>query len=192
MANDDSSEQVRALWRTQNMETFEMTPEDIKKRILELRNRARVKNAVGYLVGLFLVAVFVWNFLVFRTLTERIGSFLTVLGTSYGIYQILLQQKQARASSREAEKMGMTNSVEFYRAELERRRSFHSGIWFWSRMVIFTPGPLIFMMGFATAHPAAAQFIRVDEIGILILAALAIPVNLRLAARYKREIDRTR
>jgi hypothetical protein len=140
MANDDSSEQVRALWRTQNMETFEMTPQDIKKRILELRNRARVKTAVGYLVGLFLVAVFVWNFLVFRTLTERIGSFLTVLGASYGIYQIFLQQNQARAPPREAEKMGMTNSVEFYRAEPERRRSFHSGIWFWSRMVIFTPG----------------------------------------------------
>lgn len=192
MANDDSSEQVRALWRTQNMETFEMTPEDIKKRILELRNKGRVKSAVGYLIGLILVAVFVWNFLVFRTLTERIGSFLTVLGTSYIVYQILLQQKQARASSREAEKLGMTNSLEFYRAELERRRSFHSGIWFWSRMVIFTPGPLIFMMGFAIAHPAAAQFIRVDEVGILILAVLAIPLNLRLAARYKREIEKIR
>jgi hypothetical protein len=192
MANDDSSEQVRALWRTQNMETFEMTPEDIKKRILELRNKGRVQSAVGYLVGLILVAVFVWNFLVFRTLTERIGSFLTVLGTSYIVYQVLLQQKQARASSREAEKLGMTNSVEFYRAELERRRSFHSGIWFWSRMVIFTPGPLIFMMGFAITHPAASQFIRVDEIGILILAVLAIPLNLRRAARYKREIEKIR
>lgn len=192
MGNDDSSEQVRALWRTQKMETTAMTPEDIKKRISELRNKGRVKSAVGYLVGLFLVVVFVWNYLVFRTLTERIGSFLTVLGTSYIVYQMLLQQKQARASSREAEKMGMTTSVEFYRAELERRRSFHSGIWFWSRMVIFTPGPLIFFMGFAIAHPAAAQFIRVDEIGILILAALAIPLNLRLAARYKREIDKIR
>jgi hypothetical protein len=190
MANDDSSEQVRGLWRTQDTETFDMTPENIKKRILEIRNKGRVKSAVGYLSGLLVVAIFVWNFLVFRTLAERIGSFLTVLGAIYIVYQMFLQQRQARASSMNAEKMGMTSSVEFYRTELERRRSFHSGIWFWSRMVIFTPGPLIFMMGFAIAHPALAQFVRVDEIGFLILAVLAIPLNLRLAARYKREIDK--
>jgi hypothetical protein len=34
--------------------------------------------------------------------------------------------------------------VPFYRAELARQRDFHRGSWFWSRLVLFAPGPLVF------------------------------------------------
>jgi hypothetical protein len=92
--------------------------------------------------------------------TQRIagiGSSLIVLGTAFIVYQIYLKQEQAKTSFTKAKEMGMTNSIEFYRTELTRQRNFHSGMWFWSRIVIFTPGPLIFMAGFAVAHPPLAK-----------------------------------
>jgi hypothetical protein len=190
MANDDSSDQVRNLWQNQNLELFQMSPDEIRKRIQELDRRIRVKNVTGYVAGVLLIALFIFSLFVFRTLTERIGSLLTILGTGYIVYQIYLKQQHAKASSAGAKELGNAESTEFYRTELERQRNFHSGIWFWSRMVIFTPGPLIFIMGFAIAHPELAKFVRVDLIGILILALLAIPVNLRLARKYQRQIDK--
>jgi hypothetical protein len=63
---------------------------------------------------------------------------------------------------------------------LERRREFHRGWWFWSRLLIYAPGPLIYFAGDALL-PEAAVF--------LLLIAIAIPLNLRVARRYQDRID---
>jgi hypothetical protein len=190
MTNDDSSDKMRDLWQNQDREPFQMSPDEIRKRIQKLERAVRRKNVVGYVAGLVVIASFIWNLFAFHALTERIGSSLTVLGAAYGVYQIYLKQQRAKASFIRAKEMGTTNSIEFYRTELERQRNFHSGMWFWSRMVIFTPGPLIFMAGFAIAHPVLAKIIGVEEIAILLLLVLAIPLNLRLAHKYQRQIDK--
>jgi hypothetical protein len=40
---------------------------------------------------------------------------------------------------------------------------FHRAKWFWSRFLIFLPGPLVFCAGFAQAYPEIAPFIWVVD-----------------------------
>jgi len=84
---------------------------------------------------------------------------------------------------------GGTSCIQYYRAELERKRDFHRGTWFWSRLLIFLPGPLLFCVGFAQAHPEIATFIWLEFAALLILAVIAVPLNLRLARKFQRRID---
>lgn len=77
----------------------------------------------------------------------------------------------------------------FYRAELERQRDFHRGWWFWSRTLIFMPGPVIFFIGLAQTYPKRATFVWLELAAALILAAIAVPLNFRLARKYQRRID---
>jgi hypothetical protein len=79
--------------------------------------------------------------------------------------------------------------IRFYRRELERQRDFHRGTWLWSRLLIFLPGPLLFCMGFARVHPDAATYIWLEFAAIVVLAGIAVPLNLRLARKYQSRID---
>src|SRR5260370_27167279 len=85
--------------------------------------------------------------------------------------------------------MGETDCMSFYRAELERQRDFHRGRWFWSRLLIFLPGPLVFCVGFAQAYPGLALYIWLEFATLLILAPIAVLLNLGLARKYQRRID---
>jgi hypothetical protein len=187
MANDDSSGEVRDLGQRES--AFQTLPDEIRKRIQWLNRKIRTRRVVASAAGFLVIAGSLWYLVLFRTLLERIGCLLTVLGAAYLIYEIYVNQQQIKAASASAEKMGTANSIEFYRAELVRQRDFHSGIWFWSRLLIFTPGPLIFTVGFAIAHPARAGISHIDAIAFLVLIVLAIPLNLRVARRYQCQID---
>jgi hypothetical protein len=103
------------------------------------------------------------------------------------MYQLVLgklQKQGLAASGRQTEA-----SLAFYRSELQRQRDFHRGLWLWSRLLVFTPGSLIFLIGFGSAYPAVARYIHVEAsiFGVLLIAA--IPLNLSLARKYQRELD---
>ena len=85
--------------------------------------------------------------------------------------------------------VGRTDCSKFYRVELQRQRDFHRGKWFWSRLVTFLPGPMIFLLGGAQAQPELAPEIWRTFVAFLIVGAIAIPLNLRLARKYQRRID---
>ena len=55
--------------------------------------------------------------------------------------------------------------------------------------MIFLPGPIIWFLGFAQAYSELAPFIWLEFVAFLILAAIAVPLNLRLARKYQRRID---
>jgi hypothetical protein len=55
--------------------------------------------------------------------------------------------------------------------------------------VTFTPGPVIWTVGFAQAYPKLATGIHLELAALLILAVIAVPLNLRLARRFQRRID---
>jgi hypothetical protein len=64
--------------------------------------------------------------------------------------------------------MDETESLRFYRDELERQRDFHQGRWFWSRL---------------------ATFGWMELAAFIIFCACAVPLNLGLARKYQRRID---
>jgi hypothetical protein len=153
-----------------------------------LNKKVRRRNYLVLVICISEIACFTYFFVRFPHPVERIGALLTVLGMGYLIYQVLLNQAQRRDFLVEA---GRTShpSLEFLRAELERQRDFHRGIWFWSRLVIMIPGPLVFTIGMGMARPELTRSLWLIGAAFLLVAALAIPLNLRLAARYQKEIE---
>lgn len=189
MANEFSSGDVRDVWQNQNLESFRMTLDEIRKKNELLDGRIRRRNSIGYAIGFFEIVWFSIFVFIVPNLVHRIGYFLLALGCGYMVYQLLLNQLQKRAAVIRAAKMGNAASIEFYRAELERQRDFHRGSRFWSRLVMLALGPLLFF-GFAIAHPQSDRFLwLVVSALLLVLLVRAVPLNLRRARKYQAQIN---
>jgi hypothetical protein len=76
-----------------------------------------------------------------------------------------------------------------YRAELERQRDFHRGSWFWSRQLLFLPGPVLFCVGEAVAQPESARAFLAILAAFVLLWLRAVPLNLNQARQYQRRLD---
>jgi uncharacterized membrane protein YjjP (DUF1212 family) len=181
-------EDLRAAWQNQQAEPFRISPKEIHKMMDRLNRKVRRRNYMAVAICVLEIVCFAYFFFRFPHPVERIGALLTVLGMGYLIYQVLLNQAQRQDFLVEA---GRTShaSLEFLRAELERQRDFHRGIWFWSRLVILLPGPLVFLVGLEMARPQLAGYTHRMAATLVLLAGLAIPLNLRMARRYQKQIE---
>jgi hypothetical protein len=183
MSADYLSDDLKSLWQELGTNPVRISLDELQREAGKLKQGLRKRSFIGLTAALVVIAAFSAFFFVFPNKLQRIGSAFTVLGAAY----IVLQLRMRRAEF--VPNAGETECVRFYRAELERQRDFHRGRWFWSRLVIFFPGPLIFLVGFAQAHPELATFIWLELATFLILAIIAVPLNLRLARRYQHRID---
>jgi hypothetical protein len=173
---------VVALWQTQGSEGFRMSNEEIRNRIETMNRKMRRRTFDGYLVCAFLIVSMVaWMFVGMNAL-QLVGAVLTIIGVSYLAWQ--LRANRFRRPGDEAQ-----NTVEHLRAELARQRDFHRGERFWSRMLLFVPGGLVFFIGFAQAHPEVIRIIRFEIISYVVFAISAIPLNAWMARRYQKQID---
>lgn len=181
------SEDPRKLWREQPLEGRSMSLKEVHSRIEKLGRQVRRRNLIGGIASITVLLGFAYFFSIVPDSTERIGAALTVIGAGYLMYQlILVKMKERRTAESEAQ---VEASVAFYRSELQRQRDFHQGIWFWSRLVVFTPGPFIFCIGLARVDPANVKIVVVEAALAAMLVIAAIPLNLRRARKYQREID---
>jgi hypothetical protein len=178
---------VKTVWQTQSAEGTSMPLEEIRGRVGQLEKKLRKRYTVGGIVCVFIMVAFTRTLFVQSNLIEEIGSVLTVIGAAYIGYQILLiRKKPIGAVVGETE---WSTSAKFYRSELERQRDFHRGLWFWSRLVIFLPGPLIRLIGRAVVHPELVHRIWVVAILFIMLAITGVATNLWRAREYQRDID---
>jgi hypothetical protein len=162
---------------------------DIPQATQKLAKIVRRRNVKGYSASFVVMAAFTWYFFILSNTIQRVGSLLTVLGAGYLVYQLFLNQLQQRESAITLAKMGNAPSLESYRVELRRQRDFHKGSRFWSRLLILIPGPMVFLVGLEITHPAFATFIRLEGLAFLLLAAIAVSLNLRKARLYQRQIE---
>lgn len=183
MAGDYLSNHLKDLWQELSADPVRFTLEDLHRDEEKLRKRVGRRSVVGGGAALIVAVLFAVSFFVFPNLVQRIGSVLTVLGAGYGIIQLRLRPSHVMPD------MGETESIRFYRAELERQRDFHRAWWLWSRLIILLPGPVVWMVGSVRAWPKAATLTWWTLATFLILAAVAVPLNLRLARQYQRRID---
>jgi hypothetical protein len=109
----------------------------------------------------------------------RIESVLTVAGVAYFLIQLHLRSAGTMPDVGEAE------SIQFYRAGLERQRDFRRGTWLWPGAVMFLPGPIVFMAGFARAYPIVAPFSCFPALVFLLALVVGVPLNLRLARQFQ-------
>jgi hypothetical protein len=178
MENDDVGE----LWRTQPSVGFRMSSEELRGRIETLNRKMRRRTIDGYLICAVLIVFFAgWIFVGMNSL-QLAGAVLTIVGVSYLGWQI-------RANRFRSLPIDATDTLEYLRREFARQRDFHWGPRFWWRMLLFVPGPLIFSAGFAQAHPEVVTFIRIETATFILLAIAAIPLNVRIARRYQKQID---
>jgi hypothetical protein len=183
MQSDYLPDDLKILWKEMEMNPAVFSPDQLRKEADKLRAGLRRRSIIGGGAAWIVIAGFMAFFFVFPNALERIGSALTVLGAAYMVVQLRMRPPRVLPDLSE------TGCTQFYRAELERQRDFHRGSWFWSRLLILLPGPIVFLVGFAQAYPEAAPFMWLDFATLLVLAILAVPLNLRLARKYQRRID---
>lgn len=159
-------------------------PTDVLSRAQALMRKIRRRTLMGYGASLILTVAFgSFIFTVPNTL-QRIGSGLFVVTGLHMAYQ--LYKRRGNELSSETRSSACKT---FYRAELERQRDFHRGIWFWSRLVFMVPGYVLFIIGAAMAHPELAREYAVITTCFIILGIVAVPLNQRLSRKYQRQID---
>lgn len=182
--NDKSD--ARKLWQDQPLEGMTMSLKQVHERIEKLSRMVRRRNIIGGFACITVLLGFSYFFVALTHPAERIGAALTAVGAGYIMYQLASQKmgRQSMAEERQAEA-----SVAFYRSELQRQRDFHQGVWLWSRMLIFAPGPFIFLVGMAEANPATTKLVLMEGAIVAALLIWAIPRNLRLAKKYQQELD---
>ncbi|HYI10066.1 MAG TPA: hypothetical protein VEK57_13485 [Thermoanaerobaculia bacterium] len=182
---DERGDDVLQLWQSQETEGFRMTPEQIHQRTEEMEQKLRRRWRSGYLVCGSLVAFFTLWLVASNDPIQRLGAVLSILGLAYMAWQI----RQNRWRNPPPGDIGSTASGDFLRTELARQRDFHRGRTFWTRMLCFVPGPLVFFLGFARAQPHLVTIIRLEAITFLLLVIAAVPLNHWLAGKYQRQID---
>ena len=183
MLDSGVPDDLNLLWKELSASPLQISPDQLRKEAETLQKGIRRQSVIGFGAAFSVIAAFTLFLFLFPNKLQRIGSILTVAGAGYLVVQLRLRPARAMAD------LGQTACVGFYRAELERRRDFHRGKWFWSRLLIFLPGPLIFCVGFAKAYPEVAPFIWLEFATLLILGAIAVPLNLRSARKYQHRID---
>jgi hypothetical protein len=183
MLDSGVPDDLKLLWKELSANPPQISPDQLRKEAEMLKKGLRRKSVIGFGAVFSAIAGFTLFFFLFPNSWQRIGSILTVMGAGYSGVQLRMRRARTMPD------IGQTACVAFYRAELERRRDFHRGKWFWSRLLIFLPGPLIFCVGFVQAYPEIAPFIWLEFATLLILCAIAVPLNLRSARRYQHRID---
>jgi len=203
MANDSQPDDVVTLWQAQGSDGFRMSTEDIHRKI-ETMDRVMRRGAFDvYLVCAMTIVLAITAMFLGLNSVEMLGAILGIIGFSYLAWQI----RQNRFRGAAAGTAGYTASLDHLRTELARQRDFHRGARLWSRVLLLAPGMLVFFAGFAQAHPEVlwikattrvggaslptleVLMIRFEIIAFVVLDIAAIPLNLRMARRYQRQID---
>jgi uncharacterized membrane protein YbjE (DUF340 family) len=87
------------------------------------------------------------------------------------------------------ENVAINNSLEFYRAQLERQRDLLRSVWIWF-LLPFVPGFVVGLIGYARAQPSHQSATIVYSVLALILGIGLHLLNHRAAVRLQRVLDR--
>ena len=180
----DNDNEIVGLWQQQPSEGFRMTPEDIQLMLQKLESKLRSRTRGGYLVCAFLTVAFgTWAF-VEPDLLMRLGAAANIAAFALLAFQV----HHDRFRTVEAPRTALP-SLEHLRNELQRQVDFHRGKRLWSRLLLLAPAGLFFLFAFARAHPEVLRIIRFEIASFILITLAAIPLNMRLAKKYQRQID---
>ncbi len=185
--NLHNHDEAKQAWQDQPLEATTMSVQEVRARIEKLSKLVRRRNIIGGFACTTVFLAFIYFSAGSVNRLERIGSILTAVGGAYVGLQILRRKMGAREI--DSSRSQTETSITFYRSELQRQRDFHRGIWLWSRLLIFVPGPVVFLIGLADADPHRVTFIAIEAAVFILLLAWSVPKNLRLARNFQRELD---
>jgi hypothetical protein len=169
-------------WRNQPQEGTSVRLEEIRERAQRLEKKIRRGNIVaGVLIALALIdnARDVW---VHPELLVRTGHFLIVAALIYAVYRFRGHARPLVAPNT----LGLTNCVEFYRAQLVRQRDM--SVDGWKYVLSFVPGFGLIIVGRALENRPPSQIMTLVALAIVLFVGIIL-VHLRSARRLDREID---
>jgi hypothetical protein len=186
MACDEMPDDLKILWKEAGTDRPMFSPDQLRQETEKMQARRRKSDVVGaavmaiFVVGYTIIFFFIPN----NTLTLA-GSILSVL--ICGIWLIDILMKRARV----VPDPGETDSVRFYRAELESARDNHRTLaW---RIALLAPPFILWDIGFARIFAKAAWFIEplmwFDCVLLLAVFAFFGPLKqLKLTRKYQDRI----
>jgi hypothetical protein len=183
MRSDYLPDDLKKIWQELAANPVPVTADELRRESRKLRIGLSVRNWFVVVVCCFIVAAYGLFFFASKTALERIGSVLSIAGAANVIVQFL------KRSARTMPDCGAIESIRFYRAELERHRDFHCGKGISSWLLPVLPGPILFNVAFALDRPAFAPIVAAQTAAFLMIAAIVVPLNLRMARKYQRRID---
>jgi len=186
MACDEMPDDLKILWKEAGTDRPVFSPDQLRQETEKMRARRRKSDVLGAAVMAFFVASYtiIFFFIPNNALTLA-GSILSVL--ICGMWLINILRKRARV----APDPGETDSVRFYRAELERARDNHRTlVW---RLARLGPPFILWDIGFARIFAKAAWFIEplmwFDCVFLLAMFAVVLPVKqLKSMRKYQERI----
>lgn len=181
MTGDDRPDAPQELWRSQPSEHFQMSIEELHMRMNRIERQLRRRTLLGFLNCAFLAVFFALWWSRSANHVEQTGAVLIVAAVAYLGWDLIRNRPRLSTADRTADHL---------RAELLRQRNFHRGAPFVTRLVFLFSAAMVFFTGFAMAHPEIRRPIIGEAIAAAVLTLIAIPVNLRLAAKFQRELDR--
>jgi hypothetical protein len=183
MRLDYLPDDLSQLWQELASNPVPVSPDDLRREARKLRSRVRLRNWIIPGVCCFVIAAYGLFFFHSRTALERIGSALSIVGAAIVAVQYLKRPARTMPDS------GAIECIRFYRAELERQRDLHRGKGVLSWLLPFLPGPILFNVGFALDVPMFAPLVGLQMVAFLMIAAIVVPLNLRLARKYQLRLD---
>ena len=189
MANHNPHDQLRSLWQSQTVAPFQMSPDALRQKMMQLNKQLKVRDSIVYVICLGETVVFTYVILAMPApVTLKIGFFLVILAMGFFVGQIWLDRNNRKESRTTAAALGKTGSIDFYRVELVRQRNFHRGVWFWSRLMALLPGLLVCTIWAIVRYPTHPIGYAMTA-ALLILRPLAVWLNRKKSLCYQRQID---
>ena len=186
MSAELKPDDIKKLWQEQPVEGKTMSLNEVHQKIEKLKRIVRRRNLIGGFASITVLLSFSYFVSTAENTMERVGAVLTAAGAGYILYQLVMRKIPLRRGAWETQAEA---GAAFYRAELQKQHDFHNGAWLWTRIAVFTPGPLIFCAGLASASPASRQIVLLEAVAVVILLGIGIVRNLKAARTYQRELD---
>lgn len=183
MRSDYLPDYLEKLWKELALNPIQVSPDGLRRESRKLRARLSLRNWFVAGVCCLIIAAYSLFFFLSKTALERIGSVLSIAGAANAIVQFLKRPARTMPHS------GAMESIRFYRAELQWHRDFHRGKGIGSWLLPVLPGPIIFNVAFALDRPIFAPIVALQMAAFLMIAAIVVLLNLRMARKYQRRID---
>jgi len=184
MRSDYLPGDVKRLWQELAENPVPVSADALRREAGRWGGGVRLRNWFVASLAVVVIAAYSFFFFISKTMLGRIGSLLSIAGAVNVIVQFL------KRPARRLPDAGAVECVRFYRAELERQRDFHRGKGIMAWLLPVLPGPIVFNIAAALALPAIARLVALELAGMLLIAAIVVPVlNLRMAAKYQKRID---
>lgn len=181
MRSDYLPSDLTVLWKELAANPRAISADELKREARKLGGVVGLRNWFVTMVGSLAAAAYAFFLMRSKTALERAGAAMSIAGVAFVIYRFL---------SRPMRRLPQSAAVEctrFYRAELERQRDFHRRVLAW--LLPMLPGPILFNVAFAIDRPMFAALVELQLVGMLMIAAIVVPLNLRMARKIQRRID---